>query len=394
MSCLFTSQVLSVFASTLGTFTVSWMIYDQTGSKTAMGGLWLISICGQMSVQFLAGPYIDRWKRITMMRLSEVIRIVAYAIALLLFLFKPLPILPLYFVSLLSSIVVYDSAASAIIPKLAPKDKLVKVNARIAGMVQLVRLITLPIAGIIVTSLGYMISIGLIIALFMISFVLLNWVPEPDVDTMVKPKWASQFKNGLKIYKTDKILLLMGFFISVTSFGVFATQAMYIPYVSEILRGESFEYGLFAASFPIGYILGTFIVGNLKEPEKYLFIVMLTALFAGGVTYVLLAITKTLMAAILIEAAAGVFMPFWNVYSTTLYQRIVPQSIMGQVFSVRFLLTKAATPLGIIYGTFCASTFGLPMLFLSIGALICTVSGVGITVMCIKRPRSIAVRDS
>ncbi|MEM5014867.1 hypothetical protein WKH31_01150 [Metabacillus indicus] len=59
---LFYNQLLSVFASTFGTFLLSWILYEKTGSKLAMGTLWLVSISGQLIVQFIAGPYIDRLK--------------------------------------------------------------------------------------------------------------------------------------------------------------------------------------------------------------------------------------------------------------------------------------------------------------------------------------------
>ncbi|USK26757.1 hypothetical protein LIT32_14720 [Bacillus sp. CMF21] len=80
-------------------------------------------------------------------------------------------------------------------------------------------------------------------------------------------------------------------------------------------------------------------------------------------------------------------MPFWNIYSTTLYQRLVPDLVLGQILSVRFLLTKAAAPLGILYGTFCASQIGISALFLSVGLLICIVSGAGAVILKVFRRR-------
>jgi hypothetical protein len=123
----------------------------------------------------------------------------------------------------------------------------------------------------------------------------------------------------------------------------------------------------------------------MKVKERFIYQIMMLALFIGGSTYLALGAANTLAAAMVIEIAAGAAMPFWNVYSTTLYQKLVPQSILGQVFSVRFLLTKAAAPFGIVYGTACASQFGIPFLFLSIGAVICTVSGGGLLFMLFRR---------
>ena len=74
ITLLFLSQIISTFASTFGTFCISWLVYDVTGSKMAMGGLWLVSIIGQLIVQLFAGPFIDRWKRTTMMKTIRMVK--------------------------------------------------------------------------------------------------------------------------------------------------------------------------------------------------------------------------------------------------------------------------------------------------------------------------------
>lgn len=375
---LLLNQLISTFASTTGTFILSWMVYDLTGSKVAMGGLWLITVFGQMLVQFLAGPVIDRWKRTTMMQFSELLRFLSYSIILLLFSIGDPMVEILYAASFLTAIVVYDSAANALIPKIVDKDRLVKVNARIAGLVQLIRLIALPIAGIMISAWGQKASLLVVSALFFISIWMIGYISETANNALKKQTWSSQFKKGIQIYRQHPILLYLGLFIATTSFGVFATQAMYIPYVKEILGGSSFQLGLFSAAFPFGYLIGTYIVGKLTEPKKYLYHTMVAALFAGGLTYIALGFTKNIAIALFIETLAGVAMPFWNVYSTTLYQRLVPETLLGQVFSVRFLLTKIVTPLGILYGTFCATVFSIPALFFSVGFIICLVSGIGL----------------
>ena len=269
----------------------------------------------------------------------------------------------LYICSFISSIVVYDSAASALIPKLVNSDHLVKINARISGLVQLMRFLSLPIAGFIMGNIGSVKSLLLIIILYSFSLSSLYFIHEPKSRVSRKQTWMQQFKAGIQIYQQYKILLLLGLLVSVTSFGVFATQAMYLPYVSEVLDGSSFEYSLFAAAFPFGYIIGTFIVGKLKQPKKYLYVVMSSSLFIGGCTYIGLGLTKAIIVALLIETIAGIVMPFWNVFSTTLYQRLVPETILGQVMSVRFLLTKAVVPLGFVYGTFVATKISLSFYF-------------------------------
>lgn len=371
------SQMFSTFASVSGTFVIGWMVFELTGSKVAMGSLWLVSISAQMLVQFIIGPLIDKYKRTSVMKLTELVRMLSYGAILLFQTTGQSSVVVLYLASFLSSLAVYDAAANALIPKWVHRRILVKINAKISGLVQFARFVSFPISGLLVGMYGTKITLEIIIVLFVLSLAALVWTQEKPAKVQRKQTWGNQFKTGLAIYKNQKILLILGLFVSITSFGVFATQAMYIPYVTEILGRTSSAYGFFAAAFPLGYIAGTVIVGRLREP-KALYPIMLTTLCFGGLTYIALGSTTMFWTACLIEFAAGIAMPFWNVYSSTLYHRLVTEEIMGQVLSVRFLLTKAAAPLGIVYGTFCASAYGLPALFLSVGILICLVSGAGI----------------
>ncbi|GIP27091.1 MFS transporter [Paenibacillus sp. J23TS9] len=381
-------QMRSAFAGTFGTFILSWMLYELTGSKMAMGGLWLLNIAGQWLVQWIAGPFIDRWKRVTVMKISDTIRGTAYLFVWLMWIAGYREAYILWIGSFMSSIQIYDAAAGALIPKLAAADRLVRVNAALSGTVQLVRVLTLPAAGILTGIFTSEVLLLLIMMLFIGAWISAAYIQEKPQTSGGRRTWKGSFKQGLQIYQRNKILYGLALLISVTSFGVFATQAMYVPYVTGLLGGGPLDYGLFSAAFPLGYVLGSIIVGRLREPGAYLYVIMSAALFGGGITYILLAMTNRITPALVIEMAAGIMMPFWNVYSNTLYYRIVPENVLGQVLSVRSMLTRAMTPFGVMYGTYCASAIGLPELFISVGVLICSVSGAGILISGVAAKRS------
>jgi len=368
-------QMRSAFAATAGTFVLSWMLYEWTGSKAAMGGLWLLSLSGQWLVQWLAGPLIDRWRRVSVMRISETIRGAAYVWVWVMWTVGQKEAWIIMAGSFIGSLQVYDAAAGAIVPKLAKADRLVRVNAASSGLGQLARIAALPAAGFLTGVVSTETLLPLLAFLFLASWVSTARIVEEAHSAEEHRSWKNSFLQGIRVYRSNTVLYSLAFLVSVTSFGVFATQAMYLPYVTETLRGGPLEYGWFSAAFPLGYVCGTVLAGRLREPGAYMFAVMSAALFAGGMTYILLGMTTNIAAAICIETAAGAAMPFWNVYSSTLYYRTVPPSLLGQVLSMKSLLQRAATPVGVMYGAYCASAFGLPALFLSVGLLICAVSG-------------------
>lgn len=378
---LFVDQGISKFAATFGTFVISWLVYDLTGSKLAMGTLWMVSLCTQIIVQLGMSPYLDRWARKKVMMISELVRWMAYVGILLLLVQNLLSVEVLYAATFLTSIVIYDPAANALLPSVVKNDELVKANAKISGIGQMMRLLALPSAGFLIGFWGGFESLVFVVSLFSVSVLLLMFLEEKNFVPSKIDSWWKQSKKGISFYKEQPILIILGFFIAITNFGIFATLSMYIPYVTEILGGSSFEYGLFAASFPLGFVMGTMLVGRIKEPKEHRYTVMLGAVFIGGASYLLLGITTLFWLAILIEIMAGIVMPFWNVHSTTLYQRVVPNEMRAQVFSVRFIISKAAAPLGILYGTFCATYYSIPALFLSVGLLTCSITAIGMVVL-------------
>lgn len=331
---LFVDQGISKFAATFGTFVISWLVYDLTGSKLAMGTLWMVSLCTQIIVQLGMSPYLDRWARKKVMMISELVRWMAYVGILLLLVQNLLSVEVLYAAAFLTSIVIYDPAANALLPSVVKNDELVKANAKISGIGQMMRLLALPSAGFLIGFWGGFESLVFVVSLFSVSVLLLMFLEEKNFVPSKIDSWWKQSKKGISFYKEQPILIILGFFIAITNFGIFATLSMYIPYVTEILGGSSFEYGLFSASFPLGFVMGTMLVGRIKEPKEHRYTVMLGAVFIGGASYLLLGITTLFWLAILIEIMAGIVMPFWNVHSTTLYQRVVPNEMRAQVFSV------------------------------------------------------------
>src|SRR5699024_11172083 len=119
----------------------------------------------------------------------------------------------------LTAVVVYDPAANALVPNLVKKDQLVKANAHIAGTVQFMRLIALPIAGLVVASFSIYLAVFSVVFLFLISILFVSFIQENRQSNKIANRnWWNQFKKGLGVYRKQKILIFLGFFIAVVNF--------------------------------------------------------------------------------------------------------------------------------------------------------------------------------
>ncbi len=92
-----------------------------------------------------------------------------------------------------------------------------------------------------------------------------------------------------------------------------------LPYITEELSGSYAEYGYFMAGFPVGFILGSILVGKIKYKSRRR--LMLGALFIGGLTFVFLFINTSVILGILAEAAGGIAMAVFGIHNTTICQK-------------------------------------------------------------------------
>lgn len=155
-----------------------------------------------------------------------------------------------------------------------------------------------------------------------------------------------------------------------------------LPYITEELSGSYAEYGYFMAGFPVGFILGSILVGKMKYKSRRR--LMLGALFTGGLTFVFLFINTSVLLGILAEVAGGIAMAVFGIHNTTICQKIIPNHLMGKIFSVRLLIIRCMMPLGILSGGFLSEIWGVRPLYLMIGMVISTTSLLGILLSYFK----------
>lgn len=105
---------------------------------------------------------------------------------------------------------------------------------------------------------------------------------------------------------------------------------------------------------------------------------MLGSLMIGGLTYINLGMTSSIVFAVATEVLAGIVMAVFNVNNLTISQQIVPERLMGKVFSVRSLIIRSMMPLGVAAGGVFSELWGIRPLYIGVGSIISIVSLLGI----------------
>lgn len=270
----------------------------------------------------------------------------------------------------------YVPANQAITPTIVSKEHLQTANAYIDGTVRLMTFMAPIAGGLVVEYVGVTLTISLVSILLGISGFALLFIQEPRTVQNIRESWIKEFGEGISYFFTQPVVVWLGVFLAFVQFGVGVTMVTTLPYITEELLGSYAEYGYFMAGFPIGYILGAILVGKIVCKSRRL--LMLGALFIGGLTFIALFFNTSIALGLATEVVGGVVMAVFGVHNTTVCQQAVPNQLMGKVVSVRLFIIRGAMPLGVLVGGLLSEIWGVRPLYLFIGTIICTVSLLGI----------------
>jgi MFS family permease len=376
---------ISEMGGAFGTFCNSILVYQLTESTFALGSMWLLYFIPSLILQLIIGPYIDRWSRKWIMVLSQWTRGMIFFIPLIALYTGNLEVWQIYTVQIVVGFIspLYVPANHALTPMIVPKEQLKSANAYIDGTVRIMSFLAPILAGIVIQYLGLDVTLLLVSILLLMSGCTLLLINEgKKADQTVRSTWLLEFKEGIYFFFKQRMVVWLGFFLAFVQFGVGVTMVTTLPYITEVLNGSYAQYGYFMAGFPIGYFIGAILVPKIVFKSRRL--IMLGSLFIGGITFLVLAFNHSISFAITTEIIGGIVMAIFSIHNTTICQQVIPNDLMGKVFSVRLFIIRGTMPLGILLGGLLSEAFGVRPLYLLIGLIISTAAFVGLTLPFFK----------
>ncbi|TQR19106.1 MFS transporter [Psychrobacillus vulpis] len=371
-------NVISELGGAFGTFCNSILIYQLTNSTMALGSMWLLYFIPSLILQLFIGPFIDRWSRKWIMVFSQWTRGVIFLIPLVTLATGNLEVWHIYAVQIIVGLItpIYTPANQAITPTIVHKDQLAPANAYIDGTVRLMTFLAPISGGVVIEYIGVVPTLIFVCGILMTSGALLVFIQEKRDSQNVRKSWLEQFMEGISYFFKQRLIVWLGIFLAFVQFGVGVTMVVTLPYVTKELSGSYAEYGYFMASFPLGYVIGSILIGKIKYKSRR--VLMLGALVIGGLTFIALGFNYSIIFAIMTEIIAGIAMAFFGVHNITIFQQSVPNELMGKVASVRLFIIRGAMPLGVLVGGILSEQWGIRPLYFLIGSIICAVSLLGI----------------
>lgn len=371
-------SAISELGGAFGTLCNSILVYELTGSKTALSSMWLLYLIPSLILQLISGPFIDKWSRKWIMIFSQWMRASVFLLPLVMLVTSGIEVWHIYVVQIIVGLItpLYTPASQAITPTVVNKEQLQDANAYIDGMTRLMMFLAPVIGGIVIKFIGIELTLSFVCMCLFISGGLLLFIKEKRVQQEIRKTWIEQFLHGFTYFFTKPIIVWLGIFLTFVQFGVGVTMVTNLPYIKDELSAGYAEYGYFMAGFPLGYVVGSILVGKVTYKSRR--ILMLGGLFIGGLTYISLGFNHSIIIAVIIEVIAGICISFFNVHNTTICQQTVPNNMIGKVFSVRLFFIRSAMPLGVLLGGILSEMWGVRVLYFIIGSIICVTSLIGI----------------
>ncbi len=241
---LFGGQVVSDIGDGITLLLLLLVINDLTGSKIALAIMAIMEAVPHFTVGLIAGVYVDRWNRRTVMLAADLIRaviVIGFAFA------ATAGILPLLYVLAFAQSSVstfFRPARGALLPKIVPAEGLPAANSLAQGSQLVGSVIGAGIAGLLFGTFGSG-AVGFVIdaATFLVSFLFISRIAS-GLGNIAAPSDADRgaedvrrsLLEGLAIVRGSRALSGSVIAAAVSMLGLGAVNVLFVPLVVDELK--------------------------------------------------------------------------------------------------------------------------------------------------------------
>ena len=337
-----------------------------TRDPLLVAGVVFVKQFGWVLFSLHAGALIDRLDRRRLMGYVDLFRSAAIGflgISVLLD-FVTIPLLYVVFFLIGAAEPLFDNASVAILPAVVDRVKLQKANGRLA-VAQIVTGEALgpPLGGFffaMAAALPFLLDAGTFVAAAALVLAMRGRFRMERPEGAATTTMFQEIGEGLRWLVSHRLLLTLALVLGAAGFAVEGVFAILVLYAQNILGLGSVGFGFLMTAFAAGGLIG----GLLAERISFLLGIGRTiwTIFAlEAVSFGILALTTNAFLAgamIAIDALAGTV---WNVATISLRQELIPDRLLGRVFSAFRMVGFTGLALGALVCSLLAREFGIPV---------------------------------
>ncbi|NMO95431.1 MFS transporter [Paenibacillus lemnae] len=402
---LLTGYTLSVAGNGFHSIALSLWILETTGSARMMSVVMGIYMISSLLFGAVAGTVADRSNRITLMTTADILRaLFTIGVALCIGLSPDSTMIVFALVAFTAiSGLFHSPAMQASMVKFAGTEQIQRSTSLVNIMENIARVSGLALGGIAITWFGGVAAILVDGCTFLISALLiflagrtLNGANETVVHDEVsessiedeqpaaeRSKFLSDIWSGILFIKNDPVARAV-IILSPSLMLFFTSCLMLIQVVAvKVWQVNPASFGLIEASFPVGYLAGSFLILTLDHRLQRRGWFIFAGIFLLGPTFVLMTFSRHLFLSIGLIFLAGFMFAFATLLVQIMLRLRVKTEMLGRAFGIIGSLTSVVPPGGLAVSAYCADYFGPASTLMVIGVLL---SVIGIFTFLFLKP--------
>ncbi len=371
---LWTASTVSNVADGLYRVALPLLAVHYTRSPMLVSLVTFLTFLPWLVVSLHAGTLADRHDRRLILINSSILRAIALGVFATVVLFKADGYWMLCVLALLLGIaeVFFNGTSSAVLPMVVSDDQLNRANTRISTARQVSETFIGQAGGGMLIAVAVVATVFAPAVLYGVAAIIILFLSGQFRARRTKTTTIrADIAEGVRYLTQHRLLRTLALISGGMNLANIAFHSVFVLYAvgdDSVMGLPAFTFGWLLTATSVGAIAGAMFVRRAEARlgrSKVLMLTILAAVTAQAVPAVTANVTLVVLSFIL----HGALMTIWNIVSTSLCQRIIPQEMMGRIASSIRLVSWGSMPLGSLIGGSLAEVIGLRGTF-AVAALI------------------------
>ena len=381
-------QSVSLLGDRVYSVALPFLVLELGGSAAQIGQLLAAYSVPQLLFLLTGGVLVDKFPQRLTMLVSNVLHALLLGGVLMLLLSGRLELTHLYILSgffgLLSAF--FMPAAMSITPQLVPREVLPQANAMRSFASELAGILGPPLGGVLITLGSLSLALAFDIATFVLgALCLLAMRPRPvqrSLEGATSSYWYD-LKEGFHYVAGLRWLWVTIVLFSFVNIFVAGVTTVLLPLLAETRFAGAVSLGWLLSGMAGGALVSALVLNRITLRRRgwaaYL------AVAASGVGVIGAGLAPHLLVGVGAMVCVGASLTVFGVVWETTVQALVPEEVLGRVFSLDMLGSFALLPLGFIATGFLAERVGTSPLILVYGFATVFLALAGLLIPSVRR---------
>lgn len=385
-----TGQIFNLLGDWMQQTAQAWLVWELSHKATALG---IVAFLSQIPY-FIFGPWVgvfsDRYDRKKILLITQILAMLLAVILAILVQSHQVTLVNVYILAfLLGTVTAFNvTTEQAFIGDIAGTGNIKKAVALNNTINQLTRLVGPAIAGWLIASIGlapafWLNAISILVSIFAIFLIHSSLKTNEE-----KGNGLSQFIEGLKYFRDQKLLRLIVLFGAIQAFFGMSIVQLLPAFSSLVLKGNARTLGQLIGAAGAGALVGLVIVLPFVQKIKRPCIAIGGAVIWAGCWYILFSLCSSLPLAMLCQFMASLGASNVLTLSLGLAQELTPIHLRARILSTFMMIIFGLQPFASWLVGISADRFGIHTVMLVNGSFMIVLTGLLLALPGLNKLRS------